>query len=65
MMGRIRPQSAPCSSPRRRAGAKGAASLHTRLATRIHMTNILSKLGVHTRMQALVLAARHGVVKIR
>jgi RNA polymerase sigma factor (sigma-70 family) len=32
---------------------------------RIHMTNILSKLGVHTRVQALVLAARHGVVKIR
>jgi DNA-binding NarL/FixJ family response regulator len=31
---------------------------------RMHMTNILSKLGVHTRMQALVLAVRHGVVKI-
>jgi DNA-binding NarL/FixJ family response regulator len=32
---------------------------------RIHMTNILSKLGVHTRVQALVLAVRHGVVTIR
>jgi DNA-binding NarL/FixJ family response regulator len=32
---------------------------------RIHMTNILSKLGVHTRVQALALAVRHGVIKIR
>jgi DNA-binding NarL/FixJ family response regulator len=31
---------------------------------RIHMMNILSKLGVHTRVQALVFAVRHGVVKI-
>jgi RNA polymerase sigma factor (sigma-70 family) len=31
---------------------------------RIHMTNILSKLGVHTRVQALVFAVRHGAVKI-
>ena len=31
---------------------------------RIHMMNILSKLGVHTRVQALVFAVRHGAVKI-
>jgi two-component system nitrate/nitrite response regulator NarL len=32
---------------------------------RTHMVNILHKLGVHSRLQALVFAARHGVVKIR
>jgi DNA-binding NarL/FixJ family response regulator len=32
---------------------------------RTHMVNILSKLGVHSRLQALVFAARHGVVEIR
>ena len=30
-----------------------------------HMVNILHKLGVHSRLQALVFAARHGVVQIR
>jgi PAS domain S-box-containing protein len=29
-----------------------------------HMVNILHKLGVHSRLQALVFAARHGVVQI-
>jgi DNA-binding NarL/FixJ family response regulator len=29
------------------------------------MDNILHKLGVHSRLQALVFAARHGVVQIR
>jgi DNA-binding NarL/FixJ family response regulator len=32
---------------------------------RTHMVNILHKLGVHSRLQALVFAARHGLVKIR
>ena len=32
---------------------------------RTHMVNILHRLGVHSRLQALVLAARCGVVQIR
>jgi two-component system nitrate/nitrite response regulator NarL len=32
---------------------------------RTHMVNILNKLGVHSRLQALVFAARHGIVAIR
>ncbi len=32
---------------------------------RTHMVNILNKLGVHSRLQALVFAARHGLVEIR
>ena len=32
---------------------------------RTHMVNILNKLGVHSRLQALVFAARHGVAEIR
>jgi two-component system nitrate/nitrite response regulator NarL len=32
---------------------------------RTHMVNILHKLGVHSRMQALIFAARHGIVDIR
>lgn len=32
---------------------------------RTHMVNILNKLGVHSRLQALVFAARNGVVEIR
>jgi DNA-binding NarL/FixJ family response regulator len=32
---------------------------------RTHMVNILHKLGVHSRLQALVFAARHGIVEIR
>lgn len=31
---------------------------------RTHVVNILNKLGVHSRLQALVFAARHGVVEI-
>jgi two-component system nitrate/nitrite response regulator NarL len=31
---------------------------------RTHMVNILHKLGVHSRLQALVLASRYGVVQI-
>jgi len=31
---------------------------------RNHMTSILAKLGVHSRLQALVFAVRHGVVSI-
>src|SRR5215207_4665379 len=32
---------------------------------RTHMVNILNKLGVHSRLQALVFAARYGIVEIR
>jgi DNA-binding NarL/FixJ family response regulator len=31
---------------------------------RNHVVHILGKLGVHSRLQALVFAARHGAVKI-
>ena len=43
-----------------------ADRLHISLRTeRNHMANILSKLGVHSQLQALVFALRHGVVEIR
>jgi DNA-binding NarL/FixJ family response regulator len=43
-----------------------AARLHMSVDTeRTHMMNILNKLGVHSRLQALVFAARHGLVDIR
>jgi DNA-binding NarL/FixJ family response regulator len=32
---------------------------------RNHMSNILSKLGVHSQLQALVFAVRHGLVETR
>jgi DNA-binding NarL/FixJ family response regulator len=43
-----------------------AAKLHMSVDTeRTHMMNILNKLGVHSRLQALVFAARHDLVEIR
>jgi DNA-binding NarL/FixJ family response regulator len=43
-----------------------AAELHMSVDTeRTHMMNILNKLGVHSRIQALLFAARHGLVEIR
>jgi DNA-binding NarL/FixJ family response regulator/signal transduction histidine kinase len=43
-----------------------AERLHISLRTeRNHMTSILAKLGVHSQLQALVLAQRDGVVEIR
>jgi two-component system nitrate/nitrite response regulator NarL len=43
-----------------------ADRLHISLRTeRNHMANILTKLGVHSQLQALVFALRHGVVEIR
>ena len=43
-----------------------AAELHMSVDTeRTHMMNILNKLGVHSRLQALIFAARHGLVEIR
>jgi DNA-binding NarL/FixJ family response regulator len=43
-----------------------AAKLHMSVDTeRTHMMNILNKLGVHSRIQALVFASRHGLVEIR
>lgn len=42
-----------------------AEKLHISLRTqRNHMANIFSKLGVHTQLQALVFALRHGLVEI-
>ncbi len=43
-----------------------AQKLHITVETeRTHMVNILGKLDVHSRLQALVFAARHGLVEIR
>jgi DNA-binding NarL/FixJ family response regulator len=43
-----------------------AQSLHISVDTeRKHMISILSKLGVHSRLQALVFAVRHGLVELR
>lgn len=43
-----------------------AARLHMSVDTeRTHMMNILNKLGVHSRLQALLFAARHGVVDLK
>jgi len=43
-----------------------AEKLHITVETeRTHMVNILGKLDVHSRLQALVFAARHGLVEIR
>jgi DNA-binding NarL/FixJ family response regulator/signal transduction histidine kinase len=43
-----------------------ADGLHITLRTeRNHVANILAKLGVHSRLQALVLCLRYGVVEIR
>ncbi len=43
-----------------------AENLHITVETeRTHMVNILNKLGVHSRLQALVFAVRHGVIEIR
>jgi DNA-binding NarL/FixJ family response regulator len=43
-----------------------AEKLHITIETeRTHMVNILNKLGVHSRLQALVFAARYGIVEIR
>jgi PAS domain S-box-containing protein len=42
-----------------------AERLHISIRTeRNHMANILSKLGVHSQLQALVFALRHGVVQL-
>jgi len=43
-----------------------AERLHMSVDTeRTHMMNILNKLGVHSRLQALLFAARYGLVKLR
>ncbi|MGB3635235.1 MAG: response regulator transcription factor [Rubrobacteraceae bacterium] len=42
-----------------------AQKLHITIETeRTHMVNILNKLGVHSRLQALVFATRNGIVEI-
>ncbi len=43
-----------------------AGYLHMSVDTeRTHMVNILNKLGAHSRLQALVFAARYGIVEIK
>ena len=43
-----------------------AQKLYMSLDTeRTHMTNVLNKLGVHSRLQALLFAVRHGVIELR
>jgi DNA-binding NarL/FixJ family response regulator len=43
-----------------------ADGLHMSVDTeRTHMMNILNKLGVHSRLQALLFAARHGLVRLK
>ncbi len=43
-----------------------AARLHMSVDTeRTHMMNILNKLGVHSRLQALIFAARYGLVELK
>lgn len=43
-----------------------AGHLHMSVDTeRTHMVNILNKLGAHSRLQALVFAARYGIVEIK
>jgi DNA-binding NarL/FixJ family response regulator len=43
-----------------------ANGLHMSVDTeRTHMMNILNKLGVHSRLQALLFAARHGLVRLK
>ena len=43
-----------------------AEKLHITVETeRTHMVNILNKLGARSRLQALVLASRHGLIEIR
>lgn len=45
--------------------AEIARRLHISVKTeRNHVANILAKLGVHSRLQALLFAARHGVVRL-
>ena len=44
---------------------ESAERLHISVKTEAnHMTSIINKLGVHSRLQALVFAVRHGVVEI-
>ncbi len=43
-----------------------AERLHMSVDTeRTHMMNILNKFGVHSRLQALLFAARHGLIELR
>ena len=43
-----------------------AERLHMSIDTeRTHMMNILNKFGVHSRLQALLFAARHGLIELR
>lgn len=46
-------------------GKEIASKLHITAETeRTHMVNILNKLGLHSRLQALIFAVRHGIVDI-
>jgi len=48
-----------------RSNREIAVQLHITVETqRTHMVNILSKLGAHSQLQALVIAVRHGIVTV-
>ena len=48
-----------------RSNREIAVQLHITVETqRTHMVNILSKLGAHYQLQALVIAVRHGIVSV-
>jgi DNA-binding NarL/FixJ family response regulator len=48
-----------------RSNREIAVQLHITVETqRTHMVNILSKLGAHSQLQALVIAVRHGIVSV-
>jgi len=48
-----------------RSNREIAEHLHITVETqRTHMVNILAKLGAHSQLQALVIAVRHGIVRV-
>jgi len=49
-----------------KSGDEIAAELNiTPLTVRTHIRNLLSKLGVHSRLEAVVLGVKHGLLDLR